>query len=279
MPNINTAVLRKIASHHRSCGVKSKLKGLPYERCAELSWVVEQLQPRFQEDLRYLDVGTGESPLPTFLYANTNWDITCLDKFAWVRKQHAFLKMVNRCGVITKNRFRVIESELLQSSLPAETFDIITLISVIEHFEGNSDSAAMKACARLLRPGGQLILTTPMNEPYFAEFYLNTTVYGAQFHGAPVFYQRHYDEKRAKERLLEPSGLVERQRVYFGDYEFQCFERVLQLPKLLRALYVWNTTWLAARYLTYRSYPVGRKAMRMNTSSGMILVLEKPPLN
>ena len=272
---INEDVLKQIASHHRSLGVKYRLKGLPYERCAELSWVIDHLQPHFDEDLRYLDIGTGESPLPSFLGAHSRWDITCLDKCEWVKKQHAFSKVIEEQGSPAK-RISVVEADLLQADLPAESFDIITCISVIEHFAGNSDSAAMKACARLLRPGGKLILTTLVNESHFAEFWLNETVYGDQFKDAAVFYQRHYDLKGLSERLILPSGLDEKRRVYFGDYGFQCFEKVLQQPKPLRALYAWNTPWLAKRYMSYRPYPVSRSDMRMNTASGLILVLEKP---
>jgi ubiquinone/menaquinone biosynthesis C-methylase UbiE len=272
---INTNVLIQIASHHRSLGAKHWLKGLPYERCAELSWIIDYLQPRFQEGLRYLDIGTGESPLPTFLSAHSDWEITCLDKCAWVRQQYRFSARNGSAGK-PASRFWVIEADLMDANLPSESFDLITCISVIEHFEGNADSAAMKVAARLLRPGGKMILTTPVNESFFTEFYLNQTVYGVKFRNSPVYYQRHYDLKSLAERVIEPSGLVERHRVYFGDYGFQCFERILQKPKPLRALYAWNTPRLAMRFLSYRSYPVSRKDMRMNTASGLILVLQKP---
>lgn len=272
---INAAVLKQIASHYRSLGVKGWLKGLPYERCAELSWIIDYLEPRFPEDLRYLDIGSGESPLPTFLGVHSLWEITCLDRCAWVRKQFRFSDRTSRTGR-PASRFRVIQADLLEASLPAASFDLITCISVIEHFEGRADTAAIETAARLLRPGGQLILTTPVNEPFFAEFRLNRTVYGAKFRGAPVFYQRHYDLKSLAERVIEPSGLAEHHRVYFGDYGFQCFEKILQKPKPLRALYAWSTPRLAMRYLSYRPYPVSRKGMRMNTASGLILVLEKP---
>jgi len=251
------------------------LKGLGYERCAELPWVVDHLAPRFQEEVRYLDIGTGESPLPTFLCAQTRWDITCVDKCSWVQQQHQFLQTINGAADHSK-RFRVIEADLLETDFPPNSFDVITSISVIEHFEGKSDSEAMKATARLLRPGGSLVLTTLVNEPYFAEFYLARTVYGVENHGSPTFYQRHYDLRSIAERLIEPSGLVEKQRVYFGDYGFQCFEKILQQPKPLRVLYLWNKPWLAKTFLSYRSQPVSRKEMRMNTASGLILVLEKP---
>lgn len=274
---LNSTVLKQLVSHHRSLSLKCRLKGLGYERCAELTWVIEHLEPDFQQDLQYLDVGTGESPLPTFLFEHSQWGIACLDKCPWVWKQDRFYEVA--CGARSPaTRFRVIEADLLQAHLPDESFDIITCISVIEHFEGSSDSDGMRALARLLRPGGRLILTTPVNDPFFAEFYLNKTVYGAEFHGSPVFYQRHYDSKSLVERIIQPSGLRESHRVYFGDYGFQCFEKILQQPKPLRVVYAWNTPGLARRYLSYRSYPVSRKDMRMNTASGVILVLEKPSL-
>ena len=273
---INPAVLKQIAAHHRSLGFKCQLKGLPYERCAELSWVIDYLKPHFREDLQYLDVGSGESPLPTFLRAHSLWEITCLDKCPWVWKQHRFWARIHATKKRAE-RFHVIEANLLEADLPEESFDLITCISVIEHFEGNSDSAAIKAAARLLRPGGRLVLTTPVNEPFFAEFYLQTSVYGVDFQGSPVFYQRHYDLASVAARIIKPAGLMEIQRVYFGEYGFQCFEKVLQRPKPLRALYAWSTPRLAMRYLSYRPYPISRRDMRMNTASGLILVLEKPP--
>jgi SAM-dependent methyltransferase len=264
---INSSVLKRLSAHHRSLGLKYQIKGLPYERCAELTWVIQHLEPHFSKPLNYLDIGTGESPLPSFLLENTGWNITCLDKCEWVNTQRRF----SRPG----SRFQVLQADLLHSDLPEASFDLITCISVIEHFEGSTDTAAMRAMARLLTPGGRLILTTLINEPYYAEFYLQKTVYGDEFQGAPVFYQRHYDLKGVQERLVDPSGLLEKQRVYFGDYGFQCFERVLQQPKPVRALYAWNTPWFAKKYLSYREYPVSRKDMRMNTASGLILVLEK----
>jgi len=272
--NINIDVLRILTCHYNKFGLKYRLKGLPYERCGELSWIIGYLKPQFSEEFRYLDIGTGESPLPTFLHAHTPWQITCLDKCSWVRKQHTFHRKILN-GNVSDDRFRVIESDLQDVDFSDEQFDVITCVSVIEHFAGVTDSAAMTTVARLLRPGGVLILTTPVNDPFFMEFFVEKPVYGDLYNGSPVFYQRHYDVASIERRLLQPSGLSERLRVYFGDYGFQCFERVLQQPKLLRALYAWRTPWLAARFLSYRSYPVSRPSMRMNTASGTILVLEK----
>ncbi len=271
---IDTEALKQIARHHAACGLTSRLRGLPYERCAELPWVVRYLRPRFGEPLRYLDIGSGASPLPTFILRNSRWDVTCLDKFHSVRKQFRFLEALGPNG--DAPRFHVVEKDLLESGLPSESFDVVTIVSVIEHFEGGTDSAAMRTLGRLLRPGGQVVLTTLMNEPHYREFYLREHVYGEEFRGKPVFYQRHYDVRSLSERIIKPSGLAEKERVYFGDYGFQCFERVMQQPKALRALYMWSTPRLASRFLTYDGRPVSREGMRMNTASGVILVLEKP---
>jgi SAM-dependent methyltransferase len=269
---INSAALKSVARHHRDLGLVPSLKGVPYERCAELPWIVGRLQPRFGERLRYLDIGSGRSPLPTYVLRNSRWDVTCLDKFEWVQKQRRFL---NRTGG-PNDRFHVIQADLLTADLAERSFDIITSVSVIEHFEGISDSAAMRASARLLKPGGEYILTTLVNEGFFREFYLDRDVYGSKFHAAPVYYQRHYDIPALAQRIITPSGLLEHERIYFGDYGFQCFEKVLQQPKPLRALYMWSTAFLAKRYLSYRSYPISRESMCMNTASGVILVLVNP---
>jgi 2-polyprenyl-3-methyl-5-hydroxy-6-metoxy-1,4-benzoquinol methylase len=269
---IDSVVLKTIVRHHRRLGLARSLRGVPYERCAELAWIVGHLKARFGDVLSCLDIGSGESLLPTYILRNSCWQVTCLDKFESVQKQKQFL---DRTGG-PSDRFRVIQANLLTADLPERSFDVITNVSVIEHFEGNLDSAAMEASARLLKPGGEYVLTTLINEGFFREFYLDRDVYDSKYDGAPVYYQRHYDTPSLTRRIIKPSGLVERERIYFGEYGFQCFEEVLQRPKPLRVLYMWLTAMFAKRFASYRSYPVSRKDMRMNTASGVILVLTKP---
>jgi len=241
--------------------------------------VLKTLQPLFQKTLRYLDIGSGgESPLPTWLLVNTNWDITCVDKFAWVQNQFAHAARVASADDVAK-RFHVIESDFLKAQLPARSFDVITNISVIEHFEGLSDSQAMAASGALLKPDGVYILTTPVNEGFYREIYVKRDVYGEQASpGKAVYYQRHYDTNTIRSRLIEPSGLVEFERIYFGDYERQFFEgllggslmrRIMNFPKRF------NIPKYALRHLSYSDKPVSRAHMKDNTSSGVIVVLTK----
>jgi 2-polyprenyl-3-methyl-5-hydroxy-6-metoxy-1,4-benzoquinol methylase len=282
---INARFLHSIVQHYYRLRVANRLHGFPYERCAELPFVLEQCESRFDENLRYLDIGSGgESPLPTWLLANTNWDVTCVDKFAWVRDQLAHAARVAASDVVAR-RFHVIERDFLKAELPARSFDIITNISVIEHFEGHSDAEAMAASGELLKPGGLYILSTPVNEGHYREIYVSSDVYGEQFRsGKAVFYQRHYDTNTIRSRLVEPSRLVEVERTYFGDYDYQFFEnlggsrlhQLINFPKRL------NIPKYALRHLTYSDKPVSRATMKDNTASGVIIVLARdtvPPIS
>src|SRR6476646_10106590 len=130
---INRGVLKSISSHQRGLGAKFWIKGLPYERCAELSWAIEYMKRDFETPFRYLDIGTGESPLPTYLAKHSNWDITCLDRCSWVEKQNRFYESVARSAGHTRP-IRVLQKDFIEAELPDDSFDIITCISVIEHF-------------------------------------------------------------------------------------------------------------------------------------------------
>ena len=44
---------------------------------------------------------------------------------------------------------------------PDGGFDAAVSVSVIEHIRGNGDTTAMRELARVLRPGGTLVLTFP----------------------------------------------------------------------------------------------------------------------
>ncbi|HEU4384369.1 MAG TPA: class I SAM-dependent methyltransferase [Anaeromyxobacteraceae bacterium] len=57
-------------------------------------------------------------------------------------------------------RFRHLES-LADLESMGDSFDCITAIEVIEHLDAEDADVLLRQAARLLRPGGQLVLTTP----------------------------------------------------------------------------------------------------------------------
>lgn len=273
---IDAKMLQNVSRHYRKGGLKHLLKGLPYERCAELPFVIDRLASRFGECIDYLDIGSGgDSPLPTYLLGKTSWNICCIDKHPWVNRQQELARKTMRRRPYG-GRLQIIHRDALRTDLPEESFDIITSISVVEHFGGDTDAELMRVSSQWLRPGGIYILTTLVNEGYFREHFVRREVYGSDYRGDPVFYQRHYDLKSLQTRVLEPSGLRERERIFFGDYEFQGFQTFFGCPpKCVRAFYHWAQPRIARTFLSYRDYPVSRKGMHVNTTSGVIVVLEK----
>lgn len=278
MQSINTEILDDLISHVRSLSLRNRLflSSMRYERCAEFPLIVENLQPLLNKKLSMLDIGTGDSGLPTYLLKRSMWDITCLDQSDWVSMQELFL--LNSTGRKSNERFHVIIDDFLDHDFQDKKFDVITCISVIEHIPEKGDSEAIMKMASLLSSGGLLILTTPVNGGGFKDFYLNKTVYGKSFKGDPVFFQRHYDEIEMYRRLIRPSNLIEQERVYFGEYGFQFKELFLDPPpifKPIKVLYQWCVPFFARLFLRYKAYPVSRTVMKMYTSSGVFLMLRK----
>ncbi len=275
---IDVQKLKELDAHCKKLGLIRAIKSMGYERCAELPYIVSKLEPSFQKPLTYLDIGSGDSILPTFLLSKTKWDISCVDKCLWVDKQLFFAKKIYNKKNDIDHRFHVMQKDFMKAEFSDETFDIITNISVIEHFEGDSDTESIKRSAKFLKPGGSYILTTLINEGYFREFYVKKNVYGVKFDSAPVFYQRHYDVKQFEERIVEPSGLIEKERIFFGEYGHKFFDHFLSISwpfKPVKMLYQWAIPFFAQKFITYSDHPVSDPDMGIFTASGVIAILTK----
>lgn len=98
-------------------------------------------------------------------------------------------------------------------------FDCIWSISVFEHIGGRyDDSAAVAMCRELLKPGGRLILTVPVDRTYRDEFRVSNA-YGTQqkSDNGRYFFQRHYDLPALLDRLVRPFGGMETSFSWFGE--------------------------------------------------------------
>jgi 2-polyprenyl-3-methyl-5-hydroxy-6-metoxy-1,4-benzoquinol methylase len=271
---INATLLRALDAHAKHVLPIHRIKGMGYERALELPLIASRLEPKFSLPLRYLDIGSGQSYFPSWVAKNSVWDVTCLDKFSWVRKQQQFAKKL----ALSAQRFHVVEQDFLHAELQPESFDVITNISVIEHFEGGLDSEAMAKSAKLLKPGGVYIITTPLNEGHYKEWYLEQNVYGETYTKKPVFFQRHHTVSSYQERIVDASGLREVERLYFGDYETPFFNDSIVVSgwqKFARVLRQQRTVAHALRHGSYRSTPVSMPNMKIYTSAGVFSVLTK----
>ena len=105
----------------------------------------------------------------------------------------------------------------------ADTFDLITSISVIEHIP--DDTAAMRKMRALLKPGGRLLISMPCLREA-ADQFINHNEYGLyQADDAGyVFWQRFYDEATLADRIFSVLGPPARSAVY-GEKVAGAFQR------------------------------------------------------
>ena len=84
---------------------------------------------------------------------------------------------------------------------PDASFDHAFSISVLEHIAGDGDGQALRELARVVRPGGRLVLTLPF-AAHYREDWRDTPMYGSQDSvDGRYFFERWYDAERL-DRLM-----------------------------------------------------------------------------
>lgn len=132
-------------------------------------------------------------------------------------------EFVERLGL--SSRCRLQQKKIEEIGFPANTFDLITCISVVEHIPGGGDRAAVSTLWRLLAPGGRLLITVPCASRGFEE-YIDFDEYGLlpRDENGFVFGQTFYDDEALRERILAVTGFPARTAV-FGEVEKGLFFR------------------------------------------------------
>jgi len=101
------------------------------------------------------------------------------------------------------------------------TFDRVYSISVLEHIPDEGDGACVKELARVLKPGGRVVITVPFWPTSRDEYRHGGGFYWARSSkeeaGRGTFYQRRYSEDDVRRRLVAPSGLSLRTLAYVGE--------------------------------------------------------------
>jgi SAM-dependent methyltransferase len=95
-----------------------------------------------------LDAGCGASIFPVYL-ARLGCRVIALDR-----------GKAPRLDRIHRTPFSYLRAEITELPLGEGTFDTVFSISVIEHLDPPGAEKAMRELARVLRPGGRLLLTT-----------------------------------------------------------------------------------------------------------------------
>ena len=124
------------------------------ERIVEYGWVSKNIDI---EEGRVLDVGCCGTFFPLQL-AGMGLEVWGLDK--------------KECELKHKN-FKFVKGNILDADLPRNSFDIITLISTVEHIglREDGDFKCMERLHELLKDNGNLIVTAPFGKPHTFEGY------------------------------------------------------------------------------------------------------------
>jgi SAM-dependent methyltransferase len=252
---------------------------MDYVRCIEFPLVFQHLA--LKPGGRLLDVGSGMSHFPLYVASRTDTTVVALDasrRVLWQKDTEA--RFVRR-GIVASGRLHVVIADVRDTSLRDGEFDYISLISTIEHVEGDGDSVAIQDLARLLKPGGRLVLTVPYNYDRYRDFWVSDNTYTSVYRGTRLFYQRHYDDDALAKRLVEPSGLRLRTKLIFGEPGWRCFNTLFanpRLPVLAKLPYLWLMPFFARHFArVLREEEIRTKEnLPMVTTEGALLVLEEP---
>ena len=140
----------------------------------------------------YVDIGSGSSPVPTFLYQRrrartyaTETDRKYLDR------QKSYMETL---GLSKRDTFVAQREDATRLSFADSSVDFVTAVSTIEHIPGDGDVRSMAEFVRVLRPGGRLVVTVPTADDYIEN---QSTFYYAGF-------ERRYDAPALQTRLFRP---------------------------------------------------------------------------
>ena len=158
-------------------------------RNVEDSYTARQGDLILNRDSTHLDIGSGSSPVPTFLFQRLGAKTyaTEMDPL-YLKRQEEYQRTLQ---LPKSGGFHVQAEDATQLSFNDSWLDFISVVSTIEHIPGDGDSRAMAEFERVLRPGGRVVVTVPASPSYQEA---ESTFYYARF-------ERRYDAAALRSRL------------------------------------------------------------------------------
>ncbi|QQS42018.1 MAG: class I SAM-dependent methyltransferase [Acidobacteriota bacterium] len=149
-----------------------------------------------------LDVGGRKSPYTIGIPA----DVTIIDLPRETQIQNSLnLGITDSIAERIKGRRSNVEAvmfgDMTRSELPSDSFDLIVSVEVLEHVE--EDNLFVSEVARVLKPGGRFLMTTPNGD--FLE-------------NRNPDHKRHYKRDQLKDLLSRHFGEVEVEYAIVGGY-------------------------------------------------------------
>jgi SAM-dependent methyltransferase len=198
------------------------IKGLEFFRCIENGWFLEYFGD-ILDGKDVLDIGPWKSPLPMYL-SSKGVKVHVLDVNDGLVVQNRYTSKTKlKINTYSMPYFKGGEKIKFQN-VPSESMDIITIISTIEHFEGDGDLDIMSEIHRILRPGGFVYISVPYSLRYMED------------HVHYQWTEKRYNLLAINERL-RGDKFEKLKEFYFNDPRTQVFTRIYwSIPKLFRTL-------------------------------------------
>ncbi len=205
-------VVSRFMRAQREADTFARINPFEYYKVAEIDFVMSCLKKH--KNALILDLGSGRSSFPTFLAKQGAIVVTAeLDQTALSTQRRLARSFPDRTLFTAAGDF-------LNLPFQDETFDAITIISSIEHVPDQGDIETVKRLGRLLRSGGDLIITVPAG-PHASEQWTRDSIghvyQEAQTQENAEGFLRVYKPQTLHQRLIEPSGLKLKRLAFFGE--------------------------------------------------------------
>jgi ubiquinone/menaquinone biosynthesis C-methylase UbiE len=164
-------------------------------RYLELPWAIDRLGARPGE--RVLDLASPK--LLAVVLARQGVDVTSVDQLE--REVETWRALA---GDVSQLKLQVADGRALP--FPDASFDHAYSISVLEHIEEPGDAEALRELARVVRPGGKVLVTLPHTQAY-REDWRDAPVYANEPGGGRSFFQRWYDPPRVDSLVASARAL------------------------------------------------------------------------
>ncbi len=199
-------------------GIKRLVIPMDMPRFFELSNTLQELCISGGE--RIFDLSSAKL-LAAFISEKIGGEVVAVDMWAKeILRWKSLLSIAHSGKSFWKRRLLLGIMDGKALPFPDSTFDKIYSVSVVEHIPGDGDEKAVKELARILKPGGILVLTVPFSNSH-REFYIDKNVYGEKRKDeGKVFFARYYDEDSLKRRVIDASNLQLDKKQYFTEIIF-----------------------------------------------------------
>jgi SAM-dependent methyltransferase len=120
------------------------------------------LAAELKRGMRCADIGCGMTPFTIYLKSESDCDVVGVDPDLFESgikyKGHGVSQ-----DYINKTGLKIIQSGMEKIDLPSNEFDRVFCLSVIEHVPVDIARSGIQEMARILKPGGRLIVTVDVN--------------------------------------------------------------------------------------------------------------------